>query len=437
MTNWHTLEKEEVLKQLGADFAVGLNGDDAQARLQEYGTNELRERGGRSPLRILAEQLTATMVLILIAAAAVSALLGKWQEAIAIAAIVLLFALLGFVQEYRAERAMAALKKLSVPVVRARRDGQIKELSARDLAPGDVVLLEAGNLVPADLRLVECANLRIQEAALTGEPEAIEKHPRALDRADLPLGDRRNMAYMGTTVTYGRGVGVVAGTGMRTELGNIAGLLQSGPHEQTPLQRRLDRVGKILAAAGVGVAGLVAGIGVLRGQPLADTFLIGVSVAVAVVPEGLPAVVTITLALGARRMLARRALIRKLPAVETLGSVTTICSDKTGTLTENRMSVTVLDVAGHRMDLDEETTQAGQAILDLSGPAMATPQGALALLLIGGALCNDAQLVTEDLPGGKKRYRAVGDPTEGALVVAAARFGLYKDDLDRRKPRVA
>jgi Ca2+-transporting ATPase len=437
MTNWHTLETGEALKRLGTGFAAGLNGSDAEARLKEHGPNELRERGGRSPLRILTEQLTATMVLILIAAAAVSALLGKWQEAAAIAAIVLLFALLGFVQEYRAERAMAALKKLSVPTVRARRDGQLKDLSARDLVPGDVVLLEAGNVVPADLRLVECANLRIQEAALTGESEAIEKHSQALDRADLPLGDRRNMAYMGTTVTYGRGAGVVVGTGMGTELGNIAGLLQSGQHEQTPLQRRLDRVGKSLAAAGVAVATLVAVIGLLRGQPLADTFLVGVSVAVAVVPEGLPAVVTITLALGARRMLARRALIRQLPAVETLGSVTTICSDKTGTLTENRMSVTVLDVAGHRVDLSEETTQAGQAVLDLSGPAMATPQGALALLLIGGALCNDAQLAVEDQPGGEKRYRAVGDPTEGALVVAAARFGLRKEDLDRHKPRVA
>ena len=439
MANWHVLDTTDALRDLNTDAERGLTGSEAAARLSAAGPNELRERGGRKPLHILWEQLTAVMVLILIAAAAVSALLGKWQEAIAIAVIVLLFALLGFVQEYRAERAMAALKRLAVPVVRARRDGVVQELSARELAPGDVVLLEAGNLVPADLRLIEIANLRVQESALTGESEPVEKQSRRVDRADLPLGDRRNMAYMGTTVTYGRGVGVVTATGMQTELGRIAGLLQTEKDDLTPLQRRLDQVGKMLAVAGVFVAVLVAVLGLLRGGALADVFLTGVSVAVAVVPEGLPAVVTITLALGARRMLARRALVRKLSAVETLGSVTTICSDKTGTLTENRMAVTVLDVAGHRIDLAEETTDAGQARLDLSSPIAEAPEGSLALLLAGGALCNDARLVVDDATGAAngRRFHAVGDPTEGALVVAAARFGLNKEDLDRINPRLA
>jgi Ca2+-transporting ATPase len=375
------------------------------------------------------------MVLILIVAAVISGFLNKWQEATAILAIVFLFALLGFVQEYRAEQAMAALKKMAAPIVRVKRAGELQEISAQDLVPGDLVLLEAGNLVPADLRLVESVNLRIQEAALTGESDAVEKDHTFLGKEDLPIGDRRNMAYMGTVVTYGRGGGVVTATGMKTELGNIANLLQGSEEEQTPLQKRLDQVGKILAVIGVIVAVLVATFDILSGNPPVDAFLVAVSVAVAVVPEGLPAVVTITLALGARRMLARNALIRKLPAVETLGSVTTICSDKTGTLTENRMTVVVLDVAGDKIEVNEETTARGQGIIDTRAPAAATPKGSLALLLIGGALCNDARLSTGNNPN-DTQFHTIGDPTEGALVVAAARFGLRKEELDLHKPRV-
>lgn len=437
MATWHQLTTNATVTELKSDSANGLPQAEAATRLQTYGPNELAEQGGRSPFKILWEQLTATMVLILLAAAIVSAVLGKWHEAIAILAIVLLFALLGFVQEYRAEKAMAALKKLAVPNVRVRRGGALQELPARELVPGDLVLLEAGNLVPADLRLVESVNLRIQEAALTGESEAVEKQTAAVEKGELPLGDRRNMAYMGTTVTYGRGMGLVTATGMQTELGNIANLLQQSEDEMTPLQKRLDQVGKILALVGVLIAVLVAGLDILRGSSVVEAFLVAVSVAVAVVPEGLPAVVTITLALGARRMLARNALIRKLPAVETLGSVTTICSDKTGTLTENRMTVTVLDVAGHRVDLTEETTGSGQATLDLRSAATVTPQGSLGLLMIGGALCNDAKLTVDDNGGNGQKFHAIGDPTEGALVVAAAKFGLFKETLDANKPRVA
>ncbi len=434
--NWHQISAQEAMEHFGSSLQ-GLSPAEAAQRLVEYGPNELKEKGARSPWKILWEQFTATMVLILIGAATVSGFLGKWQEAGAIFAIVLLFSLLGFVQEYRAERAMAALKKMAVPRVRVQRDGVLQEVPARDLVPGDIVSLEAGNIVPADLRLVECANLRVQEAALTGESDAVEKDIATLEKADLPLGDRTNTAYMGTTVTYGRATGVVIATGMKTELGNIANLLQQGGDEQTPLQKRLDQLGKILAMVGVAVAVLVALLDIVRGTPVLDAFLVAVSVAVAVVPEGLPAVVTITLALGARRMLARNALVRKLSAVETLGSVTTICSDKTGTLTENRMTVTVLDVAGHRVDVNEQTTPKGQGMIDLSAPGAVTSEGSLALLLVGGALCNDARLAADDEMGLGQRYHAIGDPTEGALVVAAAKFGLMKANLDAHKPRIA
>ncbi|MCK6695527.1 MAG: HAD-IC family P-type ATPase, partial [Thermoanaerobaculia bacterium] len=324
-------------QELNTRLETGLATADIPALKALYGPNELQEKGGISPVKLLISQFTNTMVLILIAAAVVSGLLGKTTETVAITAIVVLFALLGFLQEYRAEKAMAALKRLSVPVVRVRRNGQILEISARELAPGDVVLLEAGNAVPADLRIAESVNLRIQEAALTGESEPVEKHADALQQADAPLADRRNMAYMGTVVTYGRGTAVVVSTGMATELGKIATLLQTVTRDMTPLQQRLEKVGLQLAIGGVAVAALVMVIGLLKGETLDEMFLTAVSVAVAVVPEGLPAVVTVTLALGAQRMLRRHALIRKLPAVETLGSVTTICSDKTGTLTENRM----------------------------------------------------------------------------------------------------
>jgi Ca2+-transporting ATPase len=513
MTNWYRLEAADVLDHLKTDLERGLSQAEVQRRLAEHGPNELIERGLKSPWLILWEQLTAVMVVILIIAAVTSAALGDYKDAVAIVAIVVLNAVLGFTQEYRAEKAMVALKKLAVPTVKVRRDGHVREISARELVPGDVVLLEAGTLVPADGRLLESANLRAQEAALTGESEPVEKSPGALAGGDpasvalssskgsgqaLPLGDRRNMVYMGTVVTYGRGLAVVTETGMGTELGRIAEMIQTVKREPTPLQRRLEQLGRGLAVAALAIVAVVFALGVLRGEDLRLMFLTAISLAVAAVPEGLPAVVTIALALGAQRMLKRRALIRKLPAVETLGSVTVICSDKTGTLTENRMTVTVLDVAGHTLNLTEilhrgqpvwmpssvgaeeqrsrgaeepGTTEAGgqggrgeftSALLSPDSPPLAeaatmpdTPAARLApslqLLLAGGALCNDAILelaaaCTEpsgcaqdgrsrsDRTGG---LRAVGDPTEGALVVAAAQFGLLKAELERALLRVA
>jgi Ca2+-transporting ATPase len=427
--NWHTIEPIDALENLKTSKENGLTSAEAQARLTKHGPNELVEKGGRTPLQILWEQLTATMVLILIVAAILAAALGDTKDAIAILAIVALYALLGFTQEYRAEQAVAALKKMAVPLVKAIRDGKLTELSSRELVPGDIVQLETGNLIPADLRLLEAVNLRIQEAALTGESEPVSKQTDTLENDDLPIGDRRNMAYLGTVVTGGRGRGLVVATGMQTELGHIADLIQQVSSEGTPLQRRLDQLGKILAAVGVGIAALIFVIGILRGDDLRHMLLTAVSVAVAIVPEGLPAVVTITLALGSQRMLKRQALIRKLPAVETLGSVTVICSDKTGTLTQNRMTVTAMDVAEHRIDLSE--AMRGDSLKwTVETPLEAT--SAISLMAVGGALCNDAQLVrTGD------NVHSLGDPTEGALLAAAARLGYWKDTLDASFKRAA
>ena len=434
MINWHTLNIEDALKNCQADSARGLSTEQVAERLAEHGPNELVEKGGRTPWQILWEQVTATMVLILIAAAVISGFLGDTKNLVAILSIVVLYTFLGFIQEYRAEKAIAALKKLSVPSVRVRRNGQLAELSARELVPGDILLLETGNLIPADVRLLEAVNLRVQEAALTGESEAVEKQTDPLPLEELPLGDRRNMGYMGTIVTQGRGQALVVATGMQTELGKIANLIQQVPQEATPLQKRLDRLGKNMALVGVVTAGLILVIGLWNGDDIRHMLLTAVSVAVAIVPEGLPAVVTITLALGAQRMLARKALIRKLPAVETLGSVTVICSDKTGTLTENKMTVVVLDVVGHSVDLTEEMASSGNIKFSHVRPAAAsTPDSALDLLSVGGVLCNDARMIEK----GQGQYHTLGDPTEGALVVAGARRGFWKEDMEADFPRVS
>lgn len=428
---WHSTDIKALEQELETSLSTGLATADVTARQSHHGPNELKETGGISPLKLLVSQFTNTMVLILIAAAIISGFLGKTTETVAIAAIVVLFALLGFLQEYKAEKAMAALKRLSVPIVRVRRNGLLQEISARELVPGDVVLLEAGNAVPADLRIVESVNLRIQESALTGESEPVEKHTESLQQASVPLGDRRNMAYLGTVVTYGRGAAVVVSTGMATELGRIATLLQSVATGLTPLQQRLEKVGLQLVVGGVVAAALVMLVGVFKGEALDDMFLTAVSVAVAVVPEGLPAVVTVTLALGAQRMLRRHALIRKLPAVETLGSVTTICSDKTGTLTENRMTVTIIDVAGHYLALQDSANLQNGTAGTQDGFLESQPE-AIGLTLLAGALCNDASMQPDPKTG---RYLPIGDPTEGALLVAASQVNLQKSELEVALPR--
>ena len=433
---WHGEKLENVEKTLSTSIKTGLSQEEAKKRLTQYGLNELEERGGKSPFLIIWEQFSNTMVLILIAAAVISGFLGKPLETFAISAIVVLFAILGFIQEYRAERAIAALKQFAVPLVRVRRNGTIEQQSAKELVPGDVVILEAGGVIPADLRLCESSNLMIQEAALTGESEPIDKDILALSADNMPLGDRINMAYMGTTVSYGRGAGIVVETGMQTQLGRIATLIQEVESQETPLQRQLEQVGSLLAVAGIIIAALVMVIGIIQNEPWNDMFLTAVSVAVAVVPEGLPAVVTLTLALGAQRMLRRRALIRKLPAVETLGSVSVICSDKTGTLTENRMTVTVLDVAGHFIELEGTAKNPVTGMLrdpeKFYGISKQPPS--VSILLLGGALCNDASLSPDPETG---KFLPTGDPTEGALLVAATQAGLKREELEEELPRVA
>lgn len=431
---WHSQQAKVALQTLAVDPARGLNESEAETRRQQYGPNELTERGAKSPWAILLDQFKETMVIVLIVAAAISGVLGEVQDTIAILVIVVLNAFLGFTQEYRAEQAMAALKKMASPIVKVRRDGHVKKIEAQQLVPGDIVLLEAGDSVPADGRLVESANLRVQEASLTGESTAVDKEADSEAYETSPLGDRHNMVFMGTSVTLGRGSAVIVETGMRTQLGKIADMIQTVSSGPTPLQRRMARLGSSLAVVALFIVALVFGLGVLRGEDPLRMAMTGVAMAVAVVPEGLPAVVTIALALGAQRMLRRRALIRKLPAVETLGSVTTICSDKTGTLTENRMTVTLLDIAEQTATLeevlrdDQPVFRRGDVIRE---PATATQ----AMLLAGGALCNDAIMEPSEEREGE--FETVGDPTEAALVVAAARFGLWKTELEEDFPRVA
>jgi Ca2+-transporting ATPase len=431
--DWHTLDTETVLSRLTVHPDSGLSDAEAARRLEQTGKNELVEARTTTPLEILWEQLTGPLVLLLIFAAVISGFLGKFDSVIAISAIVVLNAVLGVVQEYRAEQAMAALRRMVAPLVRARRAGSVRDLDPRDLVPGDIVLLEAGSVIPADARVLEAVNMRVQEASLTGESESVEKQAHTLSAHDAVLGDRHNMLFMGTSVTYGRGTAVVVETGMRTQLGRIAELIQSVESEKTPLQRRMDEVGNVLIRGALLVMGVAFVLGLLVGDPFEDVLLNAVAIAVAVVPEGLPAVVTIALALGAQRMLRRRALIRKLPAVETLGSITTICSDKTGTLTENKMTVTMIDVLGAHSRIEDVVKIGYNSLVQTNGAGHASTDSAVAIMLAGDTLCNDTILEQGKEPGA---YRLVGDPTETALVDAAAKYGLLKPRLEQVLPRI-
>jgi Ca2+-transporting ATPase len=436
MENWYQQDVDEVVDYLKSDRAQGLSDAEAAERLQIHGPNELIEKDVKSPWKILLEQLSEIMVVILIISAIISAILGEATDAIVILIIVALNSILGFTQEYRAEKAMAALKKMAVPQVRVMRGGHVRTLPAQQLVPGDLILIEAGNSIPADARLIESINLRVQEAVLTGESEPVEKHTDSIQKESLPIGDRKNQVFMGTIATYGRGSALVVQTGMNTELGHIAEMLQTVGQEQTPLQRRLVQLGKGLAIASLGIVAVVFVFGLLRGEELKLMFQTAISMAVAAVPEGLPAVVTIALALGAQRMLRRESLIRKLPAVETLGSVTVICSDKTGTLTQNQMTVTVLDVAGNTLNFKERANEFRPSNQpNPEAEELFRQESAVGLLLAGGALCNDALL--EPKPEDPGSFSAVGDPTEGALVIAAAQSGLWKEELEEELPRVS
>jgi P-type Ca2+ transporter type 2C len=427
----YMLAPTAVLQQLKSNADDGLSQSEVSRRLKHYGYNDLTEQPGESFWHVLWKQLTATMVLVLIVAALISIALRDYTNAGAILVIVAFNAILGIRQEYQARQAIAALKKRAISTVKVRRDGHVQEVSTHQLVPGDIVLVETGNLVAADYRLLESVNLRIQEASLTGESEPVDKQVQALGPNDLALADRHNMAYMGTVITYGRGLAVVTATGNDTELGHISTAIQTVKPQPTPLQVRLDQLGGRLAMITLGLVLVIFGLGLLRGEELSLMFLTAVSLAVAAVPEGLPAVVTITLALGATRMLKQQALIRKLPAVETLGAVTVICSDKTGTLTENRMTATFLAVEGHAIDLTQSLAALDDEA-DLSALLEEKPE--LAWLLTGAALCNDA--IVEADPNTPHELQAVGDPTEGALVMTAAHMGLSKAKLEQSLPRI-
>ena len=428
---WHGLPTEAVLQELSSS-PNGLSPAEAERRIAEYGPNELEQSEDVSPWRLLAAQFGNVLVVILLIATGLSAFLGHALEAIAIAVIVLFAVVLGFVQEYRAERAMAALRTMSAPTSTVLRAGVTAEVAARDVVPGDIVLLEAGDRIPADARLLEAVNLKVDEAALTGESLPVEKQTDPLQDPNLGLADRVNLVYAGTAATYGRGRAVVVATGMNTEFGRIAEMLRTVEATRTPLQQNLDRLGRVLARAGIAIVLAIVGLGLARGQPFIELLVFGIALAVAVVPEALPAVVTISLALGVKRLIRRNALVRRLPAVETLGSTSVICSDKTGTMTKDEMTVRRLFVAGQMW----EVSGAGY---DPSGDfsrdgASLEASDVVAELLRSAVLASDARLVHGEA---ENRWSVQGDPTEGALIVAGAKAGLRKEELDASFPRTA
>jgi Ca2+-transporting ATPase len=449
---WHALSPEDVLRHLEVQ-EDGLTDEQAARRLAQYGPNQLQEAPRPTFWHMLWDQLNNFVVILLIVASIVSALLGDYVEAGAIMAIVVLNAVLGIVQEQRAEEALAALKRLAAPDAQVIRNGSRKVVPARDVVPGDIVFLEAGNYVPADVRLLEAVNLRVEEASLTGESLPVQKSAASIIDKDVPLGDRKNTAFMGTLVSYGRGRGVVVSTGMRTQLGLIATMLQTVEAEETPLQKRLDQLGRTLSIASLILVAIVfvvaladyTNVGELLTGPLdyfktysreiTDVFIIAVSLAIAAVPEGLPAVVTISLALGMREMVHRHALIRKLASVETLGSATVICSDKTGTLTQNEMTVTRLWADGQDIEVTGSGyVPHGEFLVD-EKPVEVTDYPAALTTLWLGVLNNDAELEITGAAESQQTYRIVGDPTEGALLVAAAKAGALPVDVKQAYPR--
>lgn len=433
---WYSLESEQVIEKLKTSITEGLSEKEVKKRTEKYGENKLEEAPPTTFLQLLWGQFNDFVIWLLIGAALISALLGEWIEAGAILAIVLLNAILGIVQERRAEEALAALKKLAAPEAHVIRGGHRLIVPASALVPGDVVILEAGNYIPADLRLVQAVNLKVEEAALTGESVPVQKVDDITLKEGSALGDRKNSAFMGTLVSYGRGIGIVTDTGMGTQIGEIAELLQAVEDEQTPLQKKLDQLGKTLGWAALTVCGLVFLIGLMRNgfsqENVMEMFLISISLAIAAVPEGLPAVVTISLALGMREMIDRNALIRRLSSVETLGSATVIGSDKTGTLTQNEMTVTQISIEGY----DIAVTGTGYDPIgefQINGENIKLgdyPAGLTALWV--GALNNDA-LIEDDTDNGIKM---IGDPTEGSIIVAAAKADKNYQKLSKAYPRV-
>ncbi len=445
---WHSLSAEETIQELNTHRMLGLSTAEVQNRLKLYGFNELQEAPRPTFWNRLWDQINDFLIWLLLAASLISLIIGDYIEAGAILAIVILNSILGVVQESRAEEALAALKKMSAPEAQVIRDGIQKTIPTRELIPGDLVILETGNFVPADVRLIEAINLQLNEASLTGESVPVQKRADTVFDRELPLGDRKNTAYMSTVVSYGRGRGVVVSTGMNTQIGLIAQMVQSYENEPTPLQRKLDQLGKVLGISALAICAAVFLINILRlflsppasvsiTESVLEMFMVAVSLAIAAVPEGLPAVVTICLALGMQRMVQRHALLRQLSAVEALGSSTVICSDKTGTLTQNAMTVVqiwsdgkIYDVTGDGYDPEGEFHLNGSEI----DPS---ENSTIRMFLQSILLCNDAYIETSGTSTDRLTWRMVGDPTEGALIVVAAKAGLWRYDLESSMPRRA
>ncbi|MCX7772127.1 MAG: HAD-IC family P-type ATPase, partial [Clostridia bacterium] len=415
---YHTLEASDVVNQMGSSLD-GLNEAEAQERLLKFGKNELKEGKQRSTFMMFIDQFKNLMVIILILAAVISLIVTKGEDladAIIILSVVLINAVLGVIQESKAEKALAALKNMSSPFVKVRRAGTTKQIKNEELVPGDIVLIEAGDIVPADMRLIESASLKIEEAALTGESVPVEKEIKPIDKADIVIGDRKNMAYASSNVSYGRGVGVVTATGMGTEVGKIAEHLVQTESNETPLQRKLTEMSKILSIGVLLICVIIFGVGLLQRRDPLEMFLTAVSLAVAAIPEGLPAVVTIVLAIGVQKMARRNAIIRKLSAVETLGSTQIICSDKTGTLTQNKMTVKEVFL-NNRLEKSEDLDNEEQSFK---------------FFVTSLVLCNDSKFSRSE-----GETKLLGDPTETALVDFAMAKNFAKDEVEKSNPRVS
>ncbi len=422
-TPWHALEAEDSTRRLESDAACGLTTAEAQARLERHGPNRLAGKPPRAAWRKFLDQFKSLLILVLLGAAILAGAVGEIKDAVVISAVVLINALLGFMQEHRAETALAALRSMLAPLARVCRDGQPAEIAAAELVPGDILLLEAGDRIPADARVLAAHAAEVAEAALTGESHPVSKSPEAVAE-DAALAERSNLVFMNTVVTRGRIEALVVATGMNTEMGRLAGMLAETAEAATPLQVQLDRLGKRLAGIAGIVVGLIFAIGLLRGDDPATTAMTAIALAVAAIPEGLPAVVTVTLALGMHRMARRNAIVKKLAAVETLGCTTIICSDKTGTLTLNQMSARALFYRGRRFDVSGEGYEGSGAIEAADGQ----PLPDLLAVLAPAALCADAHIQDGEL---------IGDPTEGALLALAAKQGLGAQALAEQTPRIA
>lgn len=428
---WYQKSPEEVAEGLETSLSEGLTSESAQTKLQTLGPNELKEQEGKSFLQKLLAQFSDFLILILIAAALISVFVGEAKDAIVIMSIVIVNALLGLYQEGKAEKALEALKKMASPTAKVLRDGKPKEIPSSQLVPGDLVILETGDIIPADLRLVESSNLKVEEASLTGESVPVEKRAQETYTTEVSLGDRHNMAYMSTIITYGRGKGVVVETAEGTEIGKIAAMIQTFEEEATPLQKKLNQLGKVLGITTIAVCVAVFGIGLLQGREVLEMFMIAISLAVAAIPEGLPAIVTIVLAIGMNKMVERNAIVKKLLAVETLGATSVICTDKTGTLTQNEMTV-VKVLADNKLIDVEGTGYEPVGDFKLNGATVDKEEvNGLKLLLTIAALANDAKL---DNSSGL--YRIIGDPTEGALVTLAGKAGIDSAELNHMYKRI-